>query len=374
MTKVLELGADDNPVQNLQTAAQELQRGELVILPTDCGYVAAADPRQLDALRKLAHLGREGDKAQYHLALKSLDEALDYAPDLSSIGQKLGRRCWPGPVVLAVDVPGEKSLLHHWPEAARTLILRENELALRVVAHEAVQSILRLLPAPLVLLAEFSGTTGGTISLEELLRKAGPQVAWALDAGPARYHQPPTVVRLTGNAWQVQSEGIVSERMLTRLAGEMFLFVCTGNTCRSPMAEGMFRKLAADRLHCAEEELMDRGLVVVSAGLAAAPGAPASPESVQILQERGIDLQGHASQPLTPRLLRQADRIYTMTRSHRDAILDSVPEVEDRVEVLARDGTDICDPIGYGLDQYQKCAADIERHLTTILDDLHLPA
>ncbi|MEQ9068753.1 MAG: hypothetical protein RLO18_18610, partial [Gimesia chilikensis] len=60
----------------------------------------------------------------------------------------------------------------------------------------------------------------------------------------------------------------------------MYLFVCTGNTCRSPMAEGLFRKLLSDKLGCQEDELSDRGYIVASAGLAAAMGAPPSPEGV----------------------------------------------------------------------------------------------
>src|SRR5690606_38607488 len=101
----------------------------------------------------------------------------------------------------------------------------------------------------------------------------------------------------------------VSERMLARLAGEVYLFVCTGNTCRSPMAEALFRKMLADRLECREDELMDHGFVVISAGLAAYKGAPAAPESLEILRREGIDLSAHESQPVTEELLFHCDHI-----------------------------------------------------------------
>jgi protein-tyrosine phosphatase len=116
--------------------------------------------------------------------------------------------------------------------------------------------------------------------------------------------------------------------------------------------------------------LTQRGFVIASAGLAADYGSPASRESVELMQRRGADLRSHSSQPLTARLIEQMDRCYTMTNGHRLAILDSHPELADRVQVLARDGRDISDPIGGGLNAYTACAASIEQHLLSILDEI----
>jgi protein-tyrosine phosphatase len=194
-----------------------------------------------------------------------------------------------------------------------------------VPAHDVTLSVLRLLPCPLIatgenhVTGECYGTAGalGAATLDAL--------DVVVDAGPPRYDLPTTLVRVARDDWEVVSEGVATRRTLNRLAGEMYLFVCTGNTCRSPMAEGIFRKLLSEKLKCPEDELVDRGYMVASAGVAANAGSPPSPEGVEILSGRGVDLRGHESQPVTPQLLSQADHIFTMTRSHRDFLVREFP-------------------------------------------------
>ena len=96
----------------------------------------------------------------------------------------------------------------------------------------------------------------------------------------------------------------------------LIVFVCTGNTCRSPLAEGLFKKKLADRLGCTAEELPRRGFLVTSAGLAAMMGGAAADEAVEVARTYGADLSGHVSRPLTPDLAAQADYLVAMTRGH----------------------------------------------------------
>ena len=124
--------------------------------------------------------------------------------------------------------------------------------------------------------------------------------------------------------------GVVSEQTLRRLASLSIVFVCTGNTCRSPMAEAMCRSMLAARLKCSPNDLEDRGVVVSSAGISASMGGRAAPEAVAVMSELGIDLSHHASQQLNEQLIRHADVIWAMTRSHRQAILNLWPDASGR--------------------------------------------
>ena len=130
------------------------------------------------------------------------------------------------------------------------------------------------------------------------------------------------------------------------------LLVCTGNTCRSPMAEAIARQVLADR----------EGVSVSSAGVSAVDGMAASPEAVEAMREQGLDLSGHRSRALTPAMVAEADQIYTLTASHRRALLDLVPEAEVKVQRL-ESGGDIVDPVGGSLALYRDTAAQIRRAL-----------
>jgi protein-tyrosine phosphatase len=152
----------------------------------------------------------------------------------------------------------------------------------------------------------------------------------------------------------------------------MILFVCTGNTCRSPMAEAICKKLVAERMKCDVSQLEDRGVIVASAGIAAMMGSRASPEAVDVVRAEGLSLDDHYSQPVTEQLVRQADIILTMTRSHRLALLAEWPQAADRARLLCRDGSDVADPIGGTPEQYRRCAEQIKTEMQAWLDELDL--
>src|SRR5262245_20473115 len=101
----------------------------------------------------------------------------------------------------------------------------------------------------------------------------------------------------------------------------------------------------------------------MSAGLSAPPGGRSAAEAIQTMQERGLDLSQHESQPLSERIVRFADMILTMTRGHRDAILEHFPDAEARVQLISRGMGDVADPIGGPLELYRRCAEQLDGYL-----------
>lgn len=103
------------------------------------------------------------------------------------------------------------------------------------------------------------------------------------------------------------------------------LFVCTGNSCRSVMAEGLFKKIVEDR----SDEFQ-----VGSAGVGAIDGYPASTETLKVMREHGIDMSGHQSRHLTAAMVRLADKIFVMEQMHKEAVLRQWPEAREKVHLL----------------------------------------
>lgn len=143
--------------------------------------------------------------------------------------------------------------------------------------------------------------------------------------------------------------------------------MCTGNTCRSPLAEAICKRLLADRLGCAPSELDGRGVVVRSAGVMAYPGDPASPPAVGVAAELGADLAAHRSRPVTPDLLAEATDVIAMTAGHVAALELRYPNLGPPPRLLGGD-RDLPDPIGGDADEYRACArliaADLDRLIT----------
>ena len=144
------------------------------------------------------------------------------------------------------------------------------------------------------------------------------------------------------------------------------LFVCTGNTCRSPMAEGIFRKASKDNAL-----LVSLG----SAGVAAYDGDRISPETADELKRRDATLNDFRSRSVTKQMLEGATHVFAMTESHLYTLTRSFPDYADKcylvcdfLEINGEEGLDVPDPIGMGVRAYQQVGEVFEHAIPSLID------
>jgi L-threonylcarbamoyladenylate synthase len=352
---------DDRPSICAEIAAR-LSAGAVVALPTEAGYEGAASALRPEAVAELVK--RAGAEELPALVVGQSAEVFDWLPYLRGAGLRALRVGWPGPLTLVADAGVAAGLAQRLPGAVRATLIKNGALALRCPDHAWVVPVVHALAAPVVLapLPGFPQEAGAI--------RARDRFDLIVDGGPAAFLKPAAVVRAEGRGLRVLRDGAIARQDLEEASRCRLLFVCTGNTCRSPLAQGLCSRLLADTLGCEPAELAARGFRVQSAGLAAMMGSAATPEAVAIAAEHGADLAGHHSQPLSFELIAQADRLFAMTLGHLSMLHSLRLTVGPVPQLLSAAGADIDDPIGGSEEVYRLCAAQIREALRQRLPEL----
>lgn len=348
--------------------AELLRSGGIVVLPTETVYGAAGLLTHPAARERLNAFRGAERAAPFTIHLARAEHALQYLGEVNEFGKRVMRKLWPGPVGLMFDVSAERRR-----EVAASLSLEESDLysskgiTLRCPDHPVTADILDQVNGPVVITMAGRLAGGSTFDPASMASELEGAADLLIDAGPTRFTKPSTLLEVNSTQYRIVREGVYDQRIIERMLRTVIMFVCSGNTCRSPMAEALAREQIAQMLGVPESALADKGIAVMSAGSFAMPGMRAAVAGMEALQPMGLDLSHHRSQPLTVELIHQADLIFGMSKAHVDSVRALVPSATHKVFTLDPIG-DIDDPIGSDVGVYRELAGQLKTLIAFQLD------
>ena len=337
----------------IKQAVEIIQKGGIVALPTETVYGLGVCAGKRSAVDKLYALKKRPKEKPLSFALGSISKAIkDYFDTLPPFGYRLIEKFWPGPL----------TIIYHTPDDKR--------IGVRVPSHIITNEILNELDDAVYLpSANISGQKEAMSALE-VEDNFGSQLDLIVDGGKCAYSQPSTVVDLTSRPFKVVRQGVVPERDIVRIfIRKRILFVCTGNSCRSPMAQFLLHKYLKE-----VRPYFDDRYEIISRGISAPEGLKASSSVVNILKdEEGLDASEFYAQRLDKLTVLSSDLIFCMEDTQLKYILELEPKAEGRVFNLKKflpseAENDIPDPVGRNLAVYREVYSLIKEAVLELKD------
>ena len=338
----------------IDRAVKVLKKGGIIVYPTDTLYGLGVDVNNVQAVYKLYLLKQRDLRLPISLMVASIE-------DMEKISGKPDERTR---TILTRMLPGKFTVLLNRKKGLNLAAFDEflpeeasSKIGFRIPDSPLCQQISAVLGNPISSTSANISGKGNLQSVRDIVAHFGDKLDLILDAGALPSKAGSTIIDLTKTPLLVKREGDISLAEVRKLLNDpsvqkskdtyTITFVCSGNICRSAMAEGLLKALM--------KRTKFRSIVAVnSAGTLALPSSPAHETAIKIAAEQGVDIRTHRSRFITKQIVEQADLIIAMARDHLEYLQKRFPEHRKKVVLLKEwkrnqplFNPSIADPIGH---------------------------
>jgi tRNA threonylcarbamoyl adenosine modification protein (Sua5/YciO/YrdC/YwlC family) len=340
-TVVIKMDPRDPDLSKIRDLARASREGKIVAFPTETVY-GIGGPMSLSQIdQTIREIKKRADDKPFSYHIGSMDMLEFLRVQRTPVFRYLTKMFWPGPLtLLANNFAGEK-------------------IGLRFPRNRMAAALINAVGEPFIATsANLSGAPSPRTG-DEVMNQLNGQIDFLIDGGATEFALDSTIVDVTGAEPVIVRQGAEAEaadRALDHIKNGRYprkkvLFVCTGNSCRSPMAAGWLIG-----------ELRRKGLQgqveVASCGIGARNGATATSEAVLVMKNREVDITSHRSRPCTREDVAEADLVFAMSQEHYVFITGLMPSVKEKVKIL-----NIPDPIGMGMMVYEEVINNIQKKM-----------
>ena len=357
--KIIKMDPDHPEEEKIEKTTQILKEGKIVAFPTDTVYGLGVDAENEAAIKRLYQVKKRSLDKPMTLFLRKKEDFIWFARLVPLFAQRLINEFWPGPLTLIFKAS---------QDSPHSLISKQGKIGLRLPAHPIPQTIIKkgkilLATTSANLSGKFAPSTSG--DLDKALLDG---IDLLIDGGESLLGEESTIVDVTRFPPLLIREGWLVPEQIEKVWQEKgsILFVCTGNTCRSPMAECLLKKMWPQRQR--DEIKID------SAGTSALPDLHPTSLTQKIIKEKGVDISCHESKTLNQKMVEETDLILVMEKAHKNKVLRLSSLAEGKVFLLKEFALgveeEILDPMGGSEASYRECVREIEKSIEGLIEKL----